>query len=83
MTTREAIIQNLESAISTLEQAYRERAQEMRNLLFACKVSSIYEIDDLALFKIGAELDNQMDTLKDLADDLKYQVLKIRKFNEI
>lgn len=83
MTTNEEIIQSLETTISTLEQAHRERAQEMRGLLFACKVSNIYEIEDLALFKIGSELDNQMDLLKDLADDLKYQVLKIREFNEI
>lgn len=83
MTTKEEIIQSLEGTITTLEQAHRERAQEMRDLLFACKVSNIYEIEDLALFKIGAELDNQMDLLKDLADELKYQILKIRGFNKI
>ena len=83
MATKEEIIKSLEGTIKTLELAHYERAIELRDLLYFYKVSSIYELEDLSLFKVGAELVNEMDLLKDLADELKHQVLKIREFNKI
>ena len=83
MTQKEEILTSLEASLKLLEGALIEREQEQRALLYACKVSKIDDIDDLELFRIGAELDNQIDTLKDLINELKYQMRYIGAFKSV
>lgn len=83
MTQKEEILTSLEASLKLLERALMEREQEQRELLYACKVSKIDDINDLKMFKIGAELDNQIDTIKDLIDELKHQLKYISVFKEV
>ena len=82
MTKRE-IYSGVEKTICLLDQAIKEREEELRSLLYACHVSNIFDIDSLEQYKLGAEISNQIDTLKDLADELKYQIPKIGTFQEV
>lgn len=83
MTQKEEILTSLEASLKLLEGALIEREQEQRALLYACKVSKIDDIDDLEMYRIGAELDNQIDTLKDLIDELKRQLKYISAFKYV
>lgn len=79
MTKRE-ILEALEKSIQVLEQAKKEREDEMRSLLYVCEVSHLEDIDDLEKYRLGAELDSQIDTLGDLLDELKYGAVKVGAF---
>ena len=83
MTQKEEILTSLEASLKLLEGALIEREQEQRTLLYACKVSKIDDIDDLEMFRIGAEFDNQIDTLKDLIDEIKRQLKYISAFKYV
>ena len=83
MTQKEEILTTLESSLKVLETALNEREGEQRALLYAFKVSSLEDIDDLESYKIGAELDNQIDTLKDLIDEIKWQLRYIGAFKKV
>ena len=81
--TRKDILDTLEKTISTLEQAKREREEELRALLYVCEVSKLEEVEEVEKYRLGAELDNQIDILGDLLDELKYQAVKIGAFKPI
>ena len=83
MTQKKEILDSLEATLKVLEKALNEREQEQRALFYTCKVSKLDDIDDLELYRIGAELDNQIDTLKDLVDELKHQMRYIGAFKEV
>ena len=83
MTSKEEIIQSLEGTISTLEQATKEREEELRSLLYVCGVSKIDDVDDVKLYLLGSELDNQIDNLKDLIDSIKFQLKYIATFKNV
>lgn len=83
MTQKDQIVSTLEESLKILETALNEREQEARALLYAYKVSSLEDIDDLESYKIGAELDSQIDTLKDLVDEIKWQLRYIGAFKNV
>ena len=83
MTQKDQIVSTLEESLKVLETALNEREQEARALLYAFKVSNIEDIDDLESYKIGAELDSQIDTLKDLIDEIKWQLRYIGAFKNV
>ena len=83
MTQKEQIVSTLEESLKVLEIALNEREQQMRGLLYAFNVSNLEDINDLESYKMGAELSDQIDRLKDLIDDLKYQMRYIGAFQNI
>lgn len=83
MTQKDQIVSTLEESLKILETALNEREQEARALLYAFKVSSLEDIDDLEAYKVGAELDSQIDTLKDLIDEIKWQLRYIGAFKSV
>ena len=83
MTQKEEILTSLESSLKILESALNEREGEQRALFYACKVSKLDDIEDLELYRIGAELEDQIDRLKDLIDELKYQMRYIGAFKSV
>lgn len=83
MTQKDQIVSTLEESLKVLETALNEREQEARALLYAFKVSNLEDIDDLESYKIGAELDSQIDTLKDLIDEIKWQLRYIGAFKNV
>lgn len=82
MIQKKEIIDTLETSLKLLEKALSEREEEQRALLYACKVTKLDDIDDLKMYRIGAELDSQIDTLTDLIDELKWQLKYIGTFKE-
>ena len=83
MTQKEQIVSTLEESLKVLETALNEREQGARALLYAFKVSNLEDIDDLESYKIGAELNSQIDTLKDLIDEIKWQLRYIGAFKNV
>ena len=83
MTQKDQIVSKLEESLKVLETALNEREQALRALLYAFNISNLEDLDDLESYKIGAELDNQIDTLKDLIDELKHQMLYIGAFKNV
>ena len=83
MTQKDQIVSTLEESLKVLETALNEREQEARALLYAFKVSNLEDIDYLESYKIGAELDSQIDTLKDLIDEIKWQLRYIGAFKNV
>lgn len=83
MTQKDQIVSTLEESLKILETSLNEREQEARALLYAFKVSNLEDIDDLESYKIGAELDSQIDTLKDLIDEIKWQLRYIGAFKNV
>ena len=83
MTQKEEIIQSLEGTLTTLEKAIKEREEEFRSLLYVCGVSKIENIDDVKMYLLGSELDNQIDNLKDLIDSIKFQLKYIATFQNV
>ena len=83
MTQREEILTTLESSLKVLETALNEREGEQRALLYCLEVSNIEDINDLEPYKIGAELDSQIDTLRDLIDEIKWQLRYISAFKNV
>lgn len=83
MTQKREILDSLEATLKVLEKALNEREQEQRALFYACKVSRLDDVDDLEMYRIGAELDSQIDTLKDLIDEIKWQLKYIGAFKEV
>lgn len=83
MTTKEQIIKSLEGTITTINQAIKEREEELRSLLYVCGVSRIDNIDDVKMYLLGLELDNQIDNLKDLIDSIKFQLKYIATFQNV
>lgn len=83
MTQKEEILKTLEESLKILETSLNEREGEQRALFYACKVSKLEDINDLEFYRVGAELDSQIDTLKDLIDELKHQMRYIGAFKNI
>ena len=83
MTQKDQIVKTLEESLKVLETALNEREQAQRALFYAFNVSRLEDLDDLESYKIGAELDNQIDTLKDLIDELKDQMRYIGAFKNV
>lgn len=83
MKQKEEILTTLEDSLKVLESALNNREKEQRALFYACKVSKLEDIEDLEFYRIGAELDSQIDTLKDLIDELKHQMRYIGAFKNV
>ena len=83
MIRKDEILNSLETSLKVLESALNEREKEQRALFYACKVSKIDDIEDLEMYRLGAELDDQIDRLKDLIDELKWQMKYIGAFKEV
>ena len=82
MNTREKVLEALNNAVEVLDQATKEKEKMLSDLLGAFKVSNIFKLDDPEAYALGAELDNQIDTFKDLRDDLKFKIYQIGEFEE-
>ena len=77
-------IQNeLLTKIDFIEKVIKERKELLKALLIEEKVTSYEEINDLKLFKCGAELAGQIEELEELKNDLKFHLKFIFKFKEI
>lgn len=83
MVTRSEIIASLEATIKTLETALSEREMELRSLLFAKEVYSIEDLDDAESYGLGAEIESQLETLKELINDIKFQLKYICAFKNV
>lgn len=83
MIQKKEIIDTLETSLKLLEKALSEREEEQRALLYACKVTKLDDIDDSEMYKIGAELDSQIDSLRDLIDEIKWQLRYIGAFKNV
>ena len=83
MTQNDQIVSTLEESLKVLEAALNEKEHELRTLLYAFKVSSLEDIDEIESYKIGAELDSQIDTLKNLIDDVKWHLRYISAFKNV
>ena len=83
MLSKADITKSLEESIKTLTQALNEREDTLRALLYANSVSRIDELDDIELYRLGSELEDQIDTLEDLLDELKYKATRIGAFKAI
>lgn len=83
MIQKETLIKSLDGIIALLDEALRQREQEMQTLLKSCDVDNIFDIDEIEIFKLASELDGQIDDLKDLIDELKHQMRYIGAFKNI
>lgn len=83
MIQKKELIESLEGSLKVLEEALNEREAELRALLYGCNVSDINQIDDIEMYRLGAELDDQIDRLKDLIDELKWQLKHIAGFKDV
>lgn len=83
MIQKKELAESLEGSLKVLEAALAEREEEFRALLYECNVSDINQIDDIEMYRLGAELDDQIDRLRDLIDELKWQLKHIAGFKEV
>lgn len=83
MINKGDLVQSLEGTIKILSEALTEREEALRVLLYANEATTYNDLDDLELFKCGSELDDQIDTLKDLLDELKRSAVRIGAFKKI
>lgn len=83
MTQKQEILTCLESTLKVLEVALNERETAFRALLYGCGVSGLEDIDDITMYRLGADIEDQIDRLKDLIDELKYQLKFIGAFKEV
>lgn len=83
MVTRDMLFSSLESAIKLAEQALQEREEAQRALCHANGVKSWDDIGPYEMWKLGADLESQIEDLNDLIDELKYKIKYISAFADI
>ena len=82
MIYKKEIFDSLEGSIKLLTQALNEREGMRRALLCAWKVACVDDIDDLETYRAGADLEDQIDTIKDLLSEINFYIVRIGAFKE-
>lgn len=83
MTTKSEIITKLEESIKILTQAVIEREELLRAFLRNNNVKKAGDLDDLEAYRAGADLEEQIEDLKDVLDDVKYGAVKLGAFKSL
>lgn len=77
MKSKGEIVTTLEESIKILTVALNEREELLRAFLRSNEVTKAEDLEDLESYRAGANLEEQIEELKDLLDELKYKIVRI------
>ena len=83
MTQKGEIFKTVDDSMKALSKALEEREEALRMLLYAQGVTKADDLDDIESYRLGAELESQIEVLNDLIKELKFQMKYIGIFKEV
>lgn len=83
MTNKRQLVESLEVAIKLLQEATREREEELRSLLYVKEVDDVEDLEESKDYILGYDLVSQIDDLKDYVEDLTKMAVRIGAFKNV
>lgn len=83
MTNKRQLVESLEVAIKLLQEATREREEELRSLLYVKEVDNLEDLEESKDYILGYDLASQIDDLKDYVEDLTKMAVRIGAFKNV
>ena len=83
MTNKRQLVESLEVAIKLLQEATREREEELRSLLYVKEVDDVEDLEESKDYILGYDLVSQIEDLKDYVEDLTKMAVRIGAFKNV
>ena len=83
MTNKRQLVEALEVSIKLLQEARKEREEELRSLLYVKEVDDVEELEKAEDYILGYDLVSQIDDLKDYVEDLTKMAVRIGAFKNV